>query len=111
MTAAHTWEMLRLCWINVYTGSPDVVVHDAGTNFSSAEFERNASTLVIAVKCAPVEVPQSVGLVERYHGPLRRAYQVITEELKGQSSTKGIRLQIGVKAINDTTGYNGLVLT
>ena len=38
MTASHTWDMLRSCWIDVYTGSPEVITHDAGTNFDSAEF-------------------------------------------------------------------------
>ena len=38
MSASHTWDMLRLCWIDVYVGPPDVIVHDAGTNFDSAEF-------------------------------------------------------------------------
>lgn len=74
MTTAHTWEILRLCWIDVYIGPLDIIVHDAGTNLSNAEFERNASIMAIAVKCVPVEAPQSVRLAERYHGPFRRVY-------------------------------------
>lgn len=102
MSAAHTWDTLKLCWIDVYTGPSDIIVHDAGTNFSSSEFRQNASAMAIAVKCVPVEAPQSVGMVERYHGPLRRAYNIITDELKNQTSTKEIRLQMAEKPINDT---------
>jgi hypothetical protein len=49
--------------------------------------------------------------VERYHIPLRRAYLIITEELKDQAIGKEIRLQMAIKAVNDTAGYNGLVPT
>jgi hypothetical protein len=42
---------------------------------------------------------------------LRRAYQIITEELQGSGTTKELNLQIAVKAVNDTAGPNGLVLT
>lgn len=111
MSAKHTWDMLRLCWIDVYTGPPEVIVHDAGTNFDSAEFRRNAATMAIQLKCVPVETPQSVGLVERYHGPLRRAYMILSEELKDQTVGKDIKLQMAVKAVNDTAGYDGLVPT
>ncbi len=76
--------MLRLCWIDVYVGPPDVIVHDAGTNFDSTEFRQNARTLSIQTKCVPVEAANSIGLVERYHVPLRRAYLIITAELENQ---------------------------
>ncbi len=111
MSASHTWDMLRLCWIDVYVGPPDVIVHDAGTNFDSTEFRQNARTLSIQTKCVPVEAANSIGLVERYHVPLRRAYLIITAELEKQATTKEIRLQMAVKAVNDTAGYNGLVPT
>ena len=111
MTAGHTWDTLRLCWIDVYSGPPEIIVHDAGSNFDSSEFRMNASSTAIKVKCIPIEAPQSIGLVERYHAPLRRAYSIITDELKGQTSTKEIRLQMAVKAVNDTAGYDGLVPT
>ena len=110
MSASHTWDMLRLCWIDVYVGPPDVIVHDAGTNFDSTEFRQNARAMSIQTKCVPVEAANSIGLVERYHAPLRRAYLIITVELEHQA-TKEIRLQMAVKAVNDTAGYNGLVPT
>ncbi|KAI0996514.1 hypothetical protein K3495_g11667 [Podosphaera aphanis] len=111
MTAAHTWDTLRYCWIDIYSGPPETIIHDAGTYFDSSEFRGNALGMAIKVKCIPVESPQSIGLVERYHTPLRRAYSIITDELKGQPCTAEIRLQMAVKAVNDTAGYDGLVPT
>jgi hypothetical protein len=32
-------------------------------------------------KGVPVEVYNSISIVERYHGPIRRAYQIITTEI------------------------------
>jgi hypothetical protein len=37
--------------------------------------------MVIELKYVPIEVYHSIGLVERYHTPLRRAYNVIREDL------------------------------
>lgn len=69
--------------------------------------------MAISTKCVPVEAHQSIGIVERYHLPLRRAYSIIMEELKGQGTgiNKDMALQMAVKAINDTAGPNGIVPT
>jgi hypothetical protein len=61
------------------------------------------------LKAVPVEAHNSIGMVERYHGPIRRAYQIISVELPDIS--KEIALQMAFKAINDTAGPNGLVPT
>lgn len=55
-----------------------------------------------------------MGLVERYHAPLRRACSIILAELKedGNSAVqKSIILQMVVKSVNDTVGPKGLVPT
>ena len=52
-----------------------------------------------------------MGIVERYHAPLRRAYEVISEELAGISVGKAIFLQLLVKAVNDIIEPDGLVPT
>ncbi len=64
----------------------------------------------ISTKSILVEVHWSVGLVEQAHLALQRAYQVISEELQ-TTSTKELTLQMAVKAVNDTTSPDGLVLT
>jgi hypothetical protein len=111
MTAQTTWDTLRLCWIDVYVGPPDIIIHDAGTNFTATEFQQNATAMAIKTKCAPVEAAQTIGSVERYHAPLRRAFSVISEELKGTGANKTLILQMAVKSVNDTAGPDGLVPT
>jgi hypothetical protein len=61
------------------------------------------------VKIVPVEAHNSVGIVERYHGPIRRAYLIITAEINGIN--KDVALQMAFKAINNTIGPNGIVPT
>ncbi|KHJ30584.1 hypothetical protein EV44_g3904 [Erysiphe necator] len=109
VSSQSIWQALRLCWIDVYVGPPDLIIHEAGTNFTAKDFQQNAVSLAIRTKCVPVEAAHSIGLVERYHGPLRRAYSIISSEL--DTIEKSLKLQMAVKAINDTAGPNGLVPT
>jgi hypothetical protein len=109
MSAKTTWEALRVCWIDVYQGPPDIIVSDAGKNFASEEFRQHASSLNIDIKEVPVEAHNSIGKIERYHGPLRRAYEILTAELP--STNKEIVLQMAIKAINDSAGPDGIVPT
>ncbi|XMA09892.1 hypothetical protein WAI453_002683 [Rhynchosporium graminicola] len=111
MSADTVWSAFRHCWIDVYVGPPDRVVHDAGTNFSSTEFRQNAKSMSIEVVEVPVEAHNAVGKVERYHGMLRRAYEIIEDELKGQGVSREVMLQMAIKAINNTAGPKGLVPT
>ena len=83
MSTKHTWDTLRVCWINTYLGPPDLIVHDAGKNFASNEFRQYAINIGSATKAVLVEAHNSVGLVERYHGPLRRIYQIFVTEIPG----------------------------
>lgn len=50
-----------------------------------------------------------MGIVERYHKPLQRAYNIIKEETK--STDKSLILQMSIKAINDTAGPDGIIPT
>lgn len=111
ISARHTWDTLRLCWIDVYLGPPDYILHDAGKNFVSREFRQFAISMAITTKNVPVEAHWSIGIVERYHAVLRQAYKVITEDLQGTGVSKETVLQMAVKAVNDTAGPNGLVPT
>ena len=83
ITAQYIWDMLWFCWINTYLGPLDLIVYDTGTNFTATEFQQNAQILSIRTKAVPTKAAQSIGIVERYHAPLRRAYKVISEELAG----------------------------
>jgi hypothetical protein len=52
-------------------------VYDTEKNFASTEFRQLANSMAIEIKEVPVEAHNSVGQVERYHAPLRRAYEII----------------------------------
>jgi hypothetical protein len=56
-----------------------------------------------------MEAHNSVDLVERYHGPLRLIYQIITEELPDLD--RDAALQMAFKALNDSAGPDGLIPT
>ena len=58
----------------------------------------------------PVEAYWSIGKVERYHAPIRRAFDIFDSEL-GPSITDEAKLQMACKAVNDTAGPDGLVPT
>jgi hypothetical protein len=69
--------------------------------------------LNIEVKEVLVEVHNSVGKVERYYRPVRRAYDIIKAEFQasGDKINKELILQMAFKAINNTTRPDGLILT
>jgi len=75
----------------------------------SKEFKQYAIIFGIVTRSVPIEAHNLVGMVERYYGPLRRIYYIITAELLDIS--KDIALQIAFKAINDSAGPNGLIPT
>ena len=57
----------------------------------------------------PVKAHNSVGIVERYYGPLCRIYYIIIAELLDIG--KDIALQMAFKVINDSAGPDGLIPT
>ena len=61
----------------------------------------------IVVKNVPVEAHHLIGLVERYHGSLRRVYTIIVAEIPGIKPE--LALQMAFKALNDSVGPNGLL--
>jgi len=68
-----------------------------------------AKSVGTTVKIVPVEAHNSIGIIERYHGPIRRAYQIIIAEIP--DIAKEMALQMAFKAINDTAGPDGIVPT
>jgi len=84
-----------------------VIVHDIGKNFALAEFRSMARTMAVIVKEVPVEAHNSVGLVERYHTPLRRAFEIFQED----GFNREVALQMAVKVVNDIVGPDRLILT
>ena len=59
------------------------------------------------LKIVPIESHHSIRIVERYYAPIRRAYVIITTEIKDLDPD--MALQMAFKAINDIAGPDGLV--
>ena len=87
----------------------DVKAHDAGKNFMASAFHANADMLHIRTKSIPVEFANSMTIVERYHSPLRRSFNIIHQE--APDLDKHAAFQMAFKAVNDSVGPNGLVPT
>jgi hypothetical protein len=68
----------------------------------------NARILAIEVEKILIEAYNSIGKIKRYHGPLKRAFEVITADLSISLAPEYV-LQMAVKAVNDTAGHNGLI--
>jgi hypothetical protein len=109
ISAKHIWNMLRLCWIDVYLSIFDHILTDADKNFASREFCQFVISMTIITKAVFVEAHWSIDVVKRYHVELRRTYQMIFENLESTIS-KEIILQMIVKAINDTIDSDELML-
>jgi hypothetical protein len=58
-----------------------MLIYDAGKQFISTEFVSKVKGMAIKLKCVPIEVYHLISLVERYYIPLRRAYNIIREDL------------------------------
>ncbi|KAK6581556.1 hypothetical protein PZA11_006247 [Diplocarpon coronariae] len=112
-TGAHSadavFQALKLAWLDTYIRPPDFVVYDYSTNFNSAEFRSSLRSIGTTLKLVPIEAHHSIGKVERYHRPLRRAFEIMTAEHPRLSDDK--RLQMAIKAVNDTAGPNGMIPT
>ncbi len=112
ISVKHTWKMLRLCWIDVYLSSSDHILHDADKNFVSREFRQFVISMTIIIKSVSIEAHWSIDIVERYHAELRRAYQMIFENIEIDIDIdKEIILQMIVKTINDTVDLDELMST
>lgn len=94
--------------LDQYLRPPDMITHDAGTQFTPLEFKKSAKVISIDVKETPIKVQNSTGKVEKCHGPLRRCFEILKDEINAPDH---VILQIAIKAINDTAGPNELVPT
>lgn len=109
VTTDTVWRAMRVCWVDVYLGTPDIVAHHAGKQSISKVFQTNAALLHITTKSAPIESPNPMSYAERYHTPMWHAYKIVlaeTVELDTEAA-----LQIAVKSVNDSIGPDGQVRT
>lgn len=79
-TASMVWQTFLQQWVHVYTGHPDVVQHDRGTNLDCQEFRFLCATHGIETRVCGVESHHGNGQVERAHHPLRQIYTRLMRE-------------------------------
>lgn len=106
-TADGLWQLFVDIWATVYTGYPSVIRLDRETSFDSKIFRRHAARAGITLQFSGIEIHNAIAVGERYHAPLRKIFLTIrSEHTKIESD---VALRLGIKALNDTMGPNGLV--
>lgn len=106
-SSSEVWKAIQGLWNLVYMGPPDFLMVDQGTNYTSQELRGNLDAHGITLQEAPIETPGAIGTVERYHAPLRAAYERIRAEVK-TGMTDDECLKMAVFAVNSTVGPEGL---
>ena len=110
VNAEETWKAILKCWFWVYLGPPDHLPVDQSSNFVSKQFRDSADAEGIILLEAPIECPSTMTHVERYHAPLRAAYNKIRDS-SPRSETDNDCLQMAVKAVNGMIRPEGLCPT
>ena len=85
------------------------ILYNTRKEFVSGEFRGSTNSVNSTVIEQPVELPNLLGKIKRYYLLLRRAFQIISREYP--DFPKKARLQIAVKAVNNTAGPNSLTPT
>jgi hypothetical protein len=67
--------------------------------------------MLIKVKEVLIKAYNSIGLIKRYYTLLYYTYKILKTELKDKHINKKIILQIAVKAVNNSTKSDRIVLT
>lgn len=93
---------MRLFWIDVYLGPPDIITHDYGNKFIARIIQTNSRLLCIETKSVPIDSSNSMSFVERYHTPVRRAFNVIKSEAPDLPDKEVF--QTAFKYLNDSFG-------
>ena len=74
VTTVNIWHALTTCWASIYTGMPNVITTDSGSQFREA-FIDIASLHDVEVQTTGIESHNILGIGERYHEPLRNTYR------------------------------------
>lgn len=109
ISATEVWKTFTRIWTHVYMGPPDYLRLDQGSQFTSHEFISSATSTGIELLHSPIENPASMSHVERYHAPLRKAFQKLEADLPKEKAAD--ILQMAVHCVNSTIGPEGLCPT
>jgi hypothetical protein len=105
----HVWNQLRVCWIDTYLESLDLITSDANKQFIVREFKQYAINMNIKINIIFVEAYHSIEMIKRYHELLRRIYAIIVAKLFEMNSNS--ILQMTFKTLNDSIDFDDLIFT
>lgn len=74
-TAAALWESFLRSWVTLFIGYPNTLRLDQESAFDSVEFRKLSNDAGIALQFSGIESNDSLGVGEKYHGPLRRVLE------------------------------------
>ncbi|PVH70940.1 hypothetical protein DL98DRAFT_436115, partial [Cadophora sp. DSE1049] len=94
--------------INIYLGPPDFIIYNYKTNFNFKKFRNTLRFTSSTFKLVPVKTYHFISKIKKYYRPFRRTYKIITE--KHFKLNNENRLQITIKAVNNTTSPSKLIL-
>jgi hypothetical protein len=104
ITVRYVWDQLRICWIDIYLESFDLIILNANKQFIAREFKQYAFNMSIRVNTISIETHHSIDMIERYHDSLRRMYVIIIAKISDIDSNS--TLQMTFKALNSLNSMN-----
>ena len=103
------WRTYMDIWVTKYVGFPDVVSVDQGSQFQSDGWKSLMQLAGISFKPSGVESHNAINVCERYHSFLRTIFSKVASSHRDLPPSH--LLSLSIRAMNDTSGPNGLVPT
>jgi DNA-binding FrmR family transcriptional regulator len=107
--ARHVWNKLRVCWIDKYLESLDLITSDANIQFIVRKFKQYASNMNIRVNIVFVETHHSIEIKKRYHEFLRSVHAIIVAKLLEIDLNSTLHMTF--KTLNDSINFDDLIFT
>ena len=103
------WEKILVEWMNKFAGVSHIVHVDQGCELVSNGFKNYCMSLCIYLKEASVKSIYSLGIGERYYGPMKKNLYIYKMKEEIPHLDDEIALKMAIRAINDCLGPEGLV--
>jgi hypothetical protein len=109
ITVRHVWDQLRVCWIDTYLESFDLITSNASKSFIARKFKQYATNMSVKVNIVSVEIHHSIEMIKWYHESFRQIYAIIVAKLFEIDSNS--ILQMTFKTLNDSINFDDLIFT
>lgn len=110
LTGADTGTIclkILTCWSRIYVGFPDSSLSDRGSVFPSSRWKSIGRAGGSELRYTLIESRSSLGVGERYHGPLRKIFCKI--KIDYDQVDKKVLLALANQPMNYTFGPEGMV--